>query len=77
MGRGGEGPGEYSSPLAFGWKQDTLWVLDIDSYRISLFDPDARFLGDLRPEVDIGRIEQGSELSFPPRPRALLADGSI
>lgn len=37
IGRGGDGPGEFRSPLKLGWRGDTLYVTDGQLPRITLF----------------------------------------
>ena len=47
MGRGGPGPGEFLRPVRFGFRADSLWVLDQGRGRILWFHPDDGFLGEL------------------------------
>lgn len=77
VGRSGEGPGEFTRPGAMGWRGDSLWVLDYGNYRFNFFAADGRFLTDFTPRVDLGTREQAAQAIYPPRPSALLADGSI
>lgn len=37
VGRGGDGPGEFRSPVKLGWRADTLYVVDAGLPRLSLF----------------------------------------
>lgn len=78
MGREGDGPGEFQRPSGMGFLGDILWVLDLDGYRFNLFDPEeGEFLESLTPRVDISSdLEEDSGL-LPPRPRWVLADGSL
>ena len=77
LGRRGEGPGEFTDPRALGWHGDSLWVMDGGDYRISFFRADGSFLGSVVPRVDLGTRELAEEGIRPPRPGALLADGSV
>lgn len=40
----GEGPGEFRTPTALGFRADTLWVVDIRLRRISLFSRSGEFI---------------------------------
>jgi 6-bladed beta-propeller protein len=40
VGRRGQGPGEFVSPGAIGWRGDELWILDVGSKRVSYFSGD-------------------------------------
>ena len=40
----GEGPGEFRTPAAIGFRADTLWVVDIRLRRISLFSREGDFI---------------------------------
>jgi hypothetical protein len=75
IGRQGEGPGEFSSPSTMGWTGDSLWVHDLGNHRVSFFDGEGTFLGNLTPRVDISAGPAGE--GYPPRPAALLGDGTI
>ena len=72
VGREGEGPGEFARPIRMGFFGDSLWVWDLDHYRVSYFDLAGEFLGSMSPKVDIG----GPEVS-PPRPERPLRDGTF
>ncbi len=72
VGRTGEGPGEFERPLGMGFFGDSLWVWDIDAYRVSYFDLDGEFLGSVSPKVVIGGTEDS-----PPRPSRPLRDGTF
>lgn len=74
IGGPGQGPGEFDSPGAMAFREDTLWVLDYGTYRFSLFGPDGELLRDFRVPVDLGTPDRSE---FPPRPRGLLSDGTI
>lgn len=43
IGGPGDGPGEFRSPRAMGWRGDSLWVLDFRTYRFSYFNADGQF----------------------------------
>lgn len=43
IGRRGNGPGEFMSPVRLGWRADTLWVLDGAQNRLSLFAANGDF----------------------------------
>ncbi|HET7039358.1 MAG TPA: hypothetical protein VFH97_05685 [Gemmatimonadales bacterium] len=73
IGGPGEGPGEFKNAGLLGWLGDTLWVLDVGTYRFSYFDAAGGFLGSLRVPIDLGRFPDVR----PPRPTGLFADGSI
>ena len=72
VGRQGEGPGEFERPIRMGFFGDSLWVWDLDHYRVSYFDLEGEFVGSVSPKVEIG----GSEGS-PPRPGTPLRDGTF
>ncbi len=73
VGRKGGGPGEFETPLGMGFFGDSLWVWDIDAYRVSYFDLEGAFLGSVSPKIDIG----GSMEESPPRPDTPLRDGTF
>lgn len=73
IGRGGEGPGEFSAPFELGFFGDTLWVVDRRTFHASFFATDGRYLGEEAPHVDIGN---GSFAHIPPRPYQPLRDGT-
>ncbi len=73
IGRGGEGPGEFTRPSDIGFFGDSLWVWDDWVYRLSYFDLDGAFLGSLSPRIELGTGGTGS----PPRPDRPLRDGSF
>ena len=72
IGRAGEGPGEFERPINLGFFGDSLWVWDLDGYRVSYFDRKGDFIGRVSPKVDIGGPE-GS----PPRPSMPFRDGTF
>lgn len=47
IGRPGEGPGEFGSVMALGWRADTLFVADGGNRRVSFFNADGTFLVDI------------------------------
>ena len=69
IGRKGSGPGEFVSPVVFGIKDDSVWVVDHGLARISLFAPDGAFV------ASYSFVNTGS--GFRVVPVALLNDGSI
>ena len=72
VGRQGEGPGEFGRPIRMGFYGDSLWVSDLDAYRVSYFDLEGEFVGSVSPKVEIGGPE-----SSPPRPERPLRDGTF
>jgi len=74
IGRKGEGPGEFEEPTDLGFFGDSLWVWDMDAYRVSYFDPDGEFLGSASPTVNFGSAGPGQS---PPRPGTPLRDGTF
>lgn len=74
IGGGGEGPGEFRSPLSMGWVADTLWVLDTDGYRFNQFSPEGEFLGSFRVPFE---VREDPNSASPPRARGLLHDGTV
>ena len=72
VGRKGEGPGEFETPLGMGFFGDSLWVWDIDAYRVSYFDLGGVFLGSVSPKVEMGTMEEPL-----PRPDRPLRDGTF
>ena len=69
IGRMGEGPGEFEQPTNLGFFGDSLWVWDMDAYRVNYFDLDGEFLGSVSPKVQFGSAGQS-----PPRPGTPLRD---
>lgn len=72
IGRRGEGPGEFQQPTGLGFFGDSLWVWDIEAYRVSYFGLDGEFLGSVSPRVDFGTMDE-----TPPRPDRPLRDGTF
>ena len=72
IGRLGEGPGEFEQPTDLGFFGDSLWVWDMDAYRVSYFDLDGAFLGSVSPKVEFG-----GPGGAPPRPGTPLRDGTF
>ncbi|MYE35751.1 MAG: hypothetical protein F4X23_12950 [Gemmatimonadales bacterium] len=60
IGEKGEGPGEFRSPDSMGWLSDTLWVVDRDLGRLSLFDRDMVHVNSVS-----FRIVTGTTLAMP------------
>lgn len=50
IGRRGGGPGEFEGVSAYGWRNDSLWVVDATLGRLSWFDPSGELLGSLSRE---------------------------
>lgn len=73
IGRQGEGPGEFKGSGRMGILGDSLWVLDLGTYRYSFFTLGGEFLGSRAVPIDLGRDLEAS----PPRPRGLFSDGSM
>ena len=72
VGRQGEGPGEFERPIRMGFHGDSLWVWDLNAYRVNYFDLEGEFVGSVSPKVEIGGPE-----SSPPRPESPLRDGTF
>lgn len=72
VGRKGEGPGEFEQPTDMGFFGDSLWVWDMDAYRVSYFDLEGEFLGSVSPKVDLGGRDEN-----PARPDRPLRDGTF
>ncbi len=77
IGRQGEGPGEFSGSLHFGVRGDTLWVVDTQLQRITLFDLEGR----VRSTAHVDRIpirlqppQTSVGINFP---SMMLPDGSF
>ena len=64
-------PGEFQQAVRMGFSGDSLWVWDIDSYRVSYFDLEGEFLGSVSPAVDLGGRDEN-----PARPDRPLRDGT-
>lgn len=77
IGREGQGPGEFARPYRMGFFGDTLWVMDLDTYRVSYFGSDGAFFGSLSPPWKMGQVSGGQQAESPPRPTAPLRDGSF
>lgn len=73
IGRAGDGPGEFRSIGAFGWRADTLWAYDNREARMSFFDFDGAFLSsaNIRFSVD------GHAGPTTVQAGRLLADGTL
>jgi hypothetical protein len=76
MGGAGEGPGEFRSPHRMGVIGDTLWVSDLLTRRITLFDRSGVLLGTLTPPP-IQATDVPSGVLATLVPGELNADGSI
>jgi hypothetical protein len=55
------------------WKGDTLWVMDLGSNRVNLYEGATAHSGD----ISFAQAPAFSRLYSPPRAGALLADGSV
>jgi len=73
IGGPGEGPGEFGTPVAMGFRGDTLWVWDIRMRRVSYFGLDGSFLRDVPYQP---RTPEDADAGIP-LPEGLLADGSF
>lgn len=71
FGRPGEGPGEFQSLEAIGWKGDTLWAADHRTGRVTLFHED-----DIARTVEF-HLDGGRAWETVIRPIAFLKDGSM
>lgn len=83
IGRRGDGPGEFNRLAAMGVIGDTLWALDIGTYRFSYFSYDGTLLASRRIPIDygsgvpVGREDLARRLRSARRPRGLLSDGRV
>jgi hypothetical protein len=75
IGGKGDGPGEFQSLRALGFKGDTLWVSDPSAERITLFSPVGDVLGTIRTRGVSLRIDHRAEVVE--QGSYLLADGRI
>ncbi len=71
MGRGGEGPGEFSFAFAHGLLGDTVWVVNWPAPRVSRFLADGTHLSTTRLEP----IDFGVPLSAPQTVSAFMREG--
>jgi hypothetical protein len=63
IGRRGSGPGEFSQPTELGWLGDTLWVRDLSSRAIELFDPTGTFIGNISFSIpESGLLRSGAPI---------------
>lgn len=74
IGGRGDGPGEFQNLIVMGWVADTLWALDIDGYRFSMFGPDGDFLYSFQVPFEVDTRPGASQ---PPRATGLLFDGTV
>lgn len=72
IGRRGTGPAEFTRPVLLGIKDDTLYIGDTASDRITVFDTAGAFLADFRIPVE----PLGADLHTT-RPTRLLPDGTF
>ena len=70
MGKQGDGPGEFQRLYRIGIHGDSLWAMDLRSYRFSFFRDDG-FSSSFTVQI---RFERGVS---PSRPYGLLEDGSL
>lgn len=70
FGRSGRGPGEFESPAAIGFLDDTLWVVDLALLRVTLFADSGEVL-----RTERVRYEPVEPYLFPLPPAALLKNG--
>ena len=69
VGREGEGPGDFRTPINVGWDLDTLWVIDGVLQRVSVFQSDGELIRTTAvPDADaLRRSMQGrSSVAFRP-----------
>lgn len=71
FGRRGQGPGEMERIRELGWVSDTLYVTDPRLRRVSLFDPDGRFVASLTLALTSRDPDLAGNV-----PSRLLADGT-
>lgn len=72
IGRGGEGPGEFSRPGKVGWLGDTLWVSESRFPKVSFFQKDGTFV-----RSQVVRKDYLEEHFTPSRIDGVLSDGSF
>jgi hypothetical protein len=80
IGGPGEGPGEFTSPVELGIRNDTLWVRDGRARRISLFTLSGEFIGSVSTRGVVLAIPEapGAEvrlMPIAPMPGLLFASG--
>ena len=56
IGRGGDGPGEFTGAHLVGFRDETLWVYDYSLRRISEFSMNGEFLGLIADKNTLGRF---------------------
>ena len=69
VGREGEGPGDFRTPIKVGWDLDTLWVIDGVLQRVSVFRSDGQFIRTTTvPDADALRrgMRGSSSVAFRP-----------
>ena len=63
IGRKGQGPGEFVSPLAGGWTGDSLWIHDVALRRVTVISPDLSIARMVTIQPALGqRFRDGSPL---------------
>jgi hypothetical protein len=73
VGRRGPGPGEFLRPWRVGLVGDTLWVIDSEGWRISLFGPDGALAAVYQPLLRASIPGDAIERA----PYAVLADRTV
>lgn len=82
VGRNGRGPGEFASILRVGWNGDTMWVIDSQQRRVSLFSSDGTLIKtEANPAlankpVQTSKAARSDEVAFFTATH-MLADGSL
>jgi hypothetical protein len=74
IGGRGSGPGEFQRARAMGLTGDSLWVMDTEGYRVSLFALDGTFLNSFQVPFVMGSEDMAD---IPPRAQGLLSDGTV
>jgi len=65
IGSRGDGPGEFQSAGAIGWRNDSMWVMDPQLQRVSWFDRTGTFLtSEQRPSRDLTPTLSGGYLGM-------------
>lgn len=74
IGRSGQGPGEFMTPLALGWHRDSLWVSDVSLRRLTWFTPEGSLLS---TAARMDSLPPGLVTGARPLPAGVLADGRL
>lgn len=76
IGRRGGGPGEFEALQSFGLLRDTLWSIDANLRRVSLFTVMGKLLATIPFESATPKLSAGGKFFFS-YPMALLRDGTV